>query len=155
MIIRPASREDLAAMAQLTSDARSFASSPDPHAWDVDSEAEMVERLRVYLPDEKRTAFVVEVEGRLIAFTACRLIAYKPDDQVAIIDLLAVGQAYRGRGIGTRLVRETMARLAAQGITRVNVHVASDNEPAVRFWRRLGFGTLALTMSLPIASRES
>lgn len=57
-------------------------------------------------------------------------------DLVFVIDLFTHPD-YRGQGLAERLVR---AALAAVGPDRVvGLRVESDNEPAVRLYRRLGF----------------
>jgi GNAT superfamily N-acetyltransferase len=56
------------------------------------------------------------------------------------IDLLPQG---RGRGWGRLLIDELCARLASAGATGVHLTVASSNERAIGFYRRLEFATVA------------
>jgi ribosomal protein S18 acetylase RimI-like enzyme len=55
---------------------------------------------------------------------------------------IVTAPAWRGRGIGAGIVRELVAWGQAQGATRAWLQVAEENAPALRVYRRLGFGTL-------------
>ena len=151
MIIRPAVKEDLNTLAELTRDALSFASSPDPYAWQLEDPA-LKKRLESYLDSTKGSAFVLEVEGSIAGFVASHFDEFDPrkPDKGAIIDLLAVEQQYRSQGFGTHLVRELLLRLPEQGITSINVNVIGSSDSALRFWRRVGFRELAVTMSVEL-----
>ena len=151
MIIRPAEKEDLDVMAHLTRDALSFASSPDPYHWEV-GDAALKKRLNSYLDPSKGAAFVLEVENTKAGFVAAHVDELDPrnPDKGAIIDLLAVDRLYRGQGFGTNLVRELLIRLPERGITRINVNVLGSSGAALRFWRRIGFSELAITMSVQV-----
>jgi RimJ/RimL family protein N-acetyltransferase len=46
---------------------------------------------------------------------------------------------YRGRGIGTRLLRAALDTARVRGLERVELDVFEANEPAVRLYRRMGF----------------
>jgi GNAT superfamily N-acetyltransferase len=56
------------------------------------------------------------------------------------IDLLPVAQR---RGLGRRLLGRLLAALAAAGAAGVHLGVAAGNEPAIAFYRRLGFTELS------------
>jgi ribosomal protein S18 acetylase RimI-like enzyme len=45
----------------------------------------------------------------------------------------------RGRGVGSALVEEACARLAARGCQKVNLQVRAGNEAVAQFYRKLGF----------------
>ena len=59
----------------------------------------------------------------------------------ASIGLVAVDEAYRGRGYGDQLLRTVLDWAAAQGIPRVSVVTQGRSAPAVRFYERAGFAT--------------
>jgi ribosomal protein S18 acetylase RimI-like enzyme len=46
---------------------------------------------------------------------------------------------YRGRGIGESLLRATLAKARARGITRVELMARVDNARAIRLYERMGF----------------
>lgn len=79
---------------------------------------------------------VVEVEGEL----AGRLYVDRRPTDIRVVDI-ALLPAYRGRGIGTHLLRELLAEAAATGRT-VSIHVEVHN-PAAALYERLGFAPVA------------
>jgi N-acetylglutamate synthase len=52
---------------------------------------------------------------------------------------LAVDPAYRGRGLGKRLVDECLGRLRAAGVVRAIILVADNNFGGAEFWKRAGW----------------
>ena len=54
---------------------------------------------------------------------------------------ISLYKEYRGRGIGTRLMREMLSLLRAQGFRRASLAVQKAND-AVRMYQRLGFRTV-------------
>lgn len=57
---------------------------------------------------------------------------------------MGVLASHRGAGVGERLLRETLAKAAANGITRVTLEARSDNTRAIKLYERLGFQHEAL-----------
>ena len=86
---------------------------------------------------------VARSEGRVAGYVACVL----EPAQTGRIDLVAVHPALRGRGIGERLVRGALARLAAGGCRRVRVASQARNIEAARLYERLGFRTVTVEHS--------
>nr|WP_207006241.1 GNAT family N-acetyltransferase [Nocardioides aromaticivorans] len=79
---------------------------------------------------------VVEVDGR----PAGRLYVDLRDDDVRIVDIALLPE-FRGRGIGSALLRQVLAEAAAQGRT-ASIHVEVHN-PAGALYERLGFRPVA------------
>lgn len=52
------------------------------------------------------------------------------------IDML---ERLRGRGLGSALIEELCAQLATEGVRGIHLNVGTDNEGAIRLYRRLGF----------------
>ena len=65
------------------------------------------------------------------------------DDQTPSL-AISLLPSYRGRGIGTALLRSLFGLLSAQGFGHVSLSVQKTN-PAVRLYRRLGFYTVRET----------
>lgn len=57
---------------------------------------------------------------------------------------IAVREAYRGRGLGERLLREMMKTASWLGAARMTLEVRVSNERAQRLYRKLGFGPAGL-----------
>ncbi len=58
----------------------------------------------------------------------------------------------RGHGLGTRMLQLLSARLWADGITRVILHVSGDNLPAIALYKKTGFRIIE-TLSYYLYSR--
>jgi ribosomal protein S18 acetylase RimI-like enzyme len=61
------------------------------------------------------------------------------DQGSMFLNALAVAQACRGAGVGTRLLRWAAARGRAEGHDRLSLHVWADNTAARAFYQRHGF----------------
>ena len=55
--------------------------------------------------------------------------------------------AYRGRGIGRRMMEALAERAAAAGLRVISVETSTTNVPAMRFYRRVGFSIDSLDLS--------
>lgn len=66
-----------------------------------------------------------------------RIVVDRPGDMVHIVDQ-AVVPSMRNRGIGTALMRALMDEAARAGLP-VRLKVASNNDPSMRLYLRLGF----------------
>ena len=75
---------------------------------------------------------VIEVDGRHVG----RLYVARWEDEIRIMDIALLPE-YRGKGIGTQLLRELLEEGAHTG-KRVSIHVEKDN-PALSLYVRLGF----------------
>jgi ribosomal protein S18 acetylase RimI-like enzyme len=77
-------------------------------------------------------------EGRVIGW--CDVL---PADRPALRHggVLGMGllPAYRGRGLGRRLMEETLQDARAAGLSRVELSVREDNARAIALYARLGF----------------
>ena len=60
-----------------------------------------------------------------------------------LIGLLLLDPAARRRGLGSAVVADIDARAARAGADRLRVGVVPCNEPALAFWRGLGFADVA------------
>jgi len=78
---------------------------------------------------------VILVDGE----PAGRLYLARWPDEIRIIDIALLG-AYRGKGVGTRLLGELQAEARAAG-KPLRIHVERFN-PALRLYARLGFALL-------------
>jgi ribosomal protein S18 acetylase RimI-like enzyme len=75
---------------------------------------------------------VIEADGEV----AGRLYLHETADDLRIMDIIVVPR-WRGRGLGTRILRDIQARARARG-TGASIHVEKNN-PALRLYERQGF----------------
>jgi GNAT superfamily N-acetyltransferase len=66
-----------------------------------------------------------------------RLIVIRTDSEICLADIALLPQ-HRGRGVGTKLIRDLLAESTAAG-KPVTLHVAKDNRAAVQLYAGLGF----------------
>jgi ribosomal protein S18 acetylase RimI-like enzyme len=74
--------------------------------------------------------------------------------RVAVLDDLWIDAAFRGRGLGRRLVEAVLADMSACGARAVVLEADPADAPAMSFYARLGFapkGTALLVRALPTA----
>ena len=64
---------------------------------------------------------------------------YRKPKEYVYLDDLSVTERYRGRGIGTRLIREAEAYAKELGIGSIIFHVEKSNVSAFRLYERLGY----------------
>ncbi len=58
-----------------------------------------------------------------------------------------VAQAHQRRGIATRLMTEGHRWARDRGLTEIELNVYEFNQPALRFYRRLGYSTVSRRLS--------
>ncbi len=63
---------------------------------------------------------------------------------------LAVDPAYRGCGLGKRLLEECLDGLRRTGVKRVIIMVADDNQRGAKFWERCGWEKIPGAMPMGI-----
>jgi ribosomal protein S18 acetylase RimI-like enzyme len=104
-------------------------------------EAPPLERIEAFVRESvaNDAAQFMAVDGDRVVGWADILPAWA--HAVAHVGSLGMGvlPAYRGRGIGRRLLGACIAKARAQGITRIELEVRADNERAIALYRALGF----------------
>lgn len=98
---------------------------------DLDDSEEGIEKFLNRNPD---TCFVSEENGKLVG-----TIIAGNDGRRGYIYHTAVLPDFRGRGIGTELVENTMKALRSLGINKAALVVFSKNTDGNAFWEKLGF----------------
>jgi len=70
------------------------------------------------------------------------------------IALLMIDQAFRGQGLGRAICNAFFRWLRSRQVTRVELGVLTENEPALRFWRGQGFGPVRTAGPVSIGSKR-
>ncbi len=91
--------------------------------------------------DFAQQVFVAELNGRLVGYVSCHL-----DTRGARIGLLAVDEQARGRGFGTRLIRQALYFFREHSCTSVTVVTQGRNLGAQRLYQKSGFRTQSVEL---------
>ena len=83
---------------------------------------------------------VAESEGRIIGYTIGQL-----KRESAEIISLAVDPNWRGKGIGKKLTNFLLEHFKEKGTKKISLHVRTENEIAISFYKNLGFKILKTT----------
>ena len=62
-----------------------------------------------------------------------------PDDEVAVIHILAVSPDKQGAGIGSAMICEAICLAQSKGMKSIRLDALASNTPAHRIYERLGF----------------
>ena len=108
-----------------------------------DQEAAL-EDVRSLLSHNDGQLFVARLKGDCVGYVIVRDVNWQDStsgygSKSLMVDQIAVSNAHRRRGIGTRLMELVRAEAARRGADRMELLVASDNESARRFYEAQGF----------------
>ena len=95
--------------------------------------------LKWYLRLPGADCLVAEQGGALTGF-----IVTEREDDLGHIITLDVAESQRRRGVGSALLAAAEARMLEAGVRRVSLETATDNAPAVAFWKKHGYRTVAV-----------
>jgi ribosomal protein S18 acetylase RimI-like enzyme len=136
VVLRPARDGDRAFLAQVYASTRADELALLP--WSEEQKAAFIVHQFEAQDTHYRTHYhgaafdVIEVDGE----PAGRLYIHRGRREIRIVDI-ALLPAFRGRGLGTRLLRTLIAE-AEDGGRKLSIHVEMNN-PARRLYERLGF----------------
>ncbi len=95
-------------------------------------------------------AFAAEEDGEIVGFIYGFVfpIPGMYFEPIAIADAMYVEEAYRNRGIATKLLQEFIYFAAKEGACRIELKVMSENTRAMRIYESLGFDEKKKYMAL-------
>ncbi|AOJ42516.1 GNAT family acetyltransferase [Burkholderia lata] len=133
ILIRPATREDAAAMAAVeVAAAQRFRAIGMTHI----AEAEPTDAGAVLVRiDDGRAYVAVDPQGTCVGFAFYRLL----DAQRLYLEELDVAPSHAGQRIGARLIEQVTARAAQEGIAEVVLSTFRDAPWNAPYYARLGF----------------
>ncbi|MCB1561699.1 MAG: ribosomal protein S18-alanine N-acetyltransferase [Xanthomonadales bacterium] len=118
-------------------------------------------QLRHHLGNPHAVMRVIETDYTLAGYS---LLLTRSGSHAGRLYSIAVAPAFRGQGLGKRLLDDVAAQARARGCRELRLEVREDNETAIRLYRNYGFsllerrpsyyqdGTDALRFRLDIAS---
>lgn len=71
------------------------------------------------------------------------------------IGRLFVSEVWRGRGIGTELVKQLCQFFASRHVEDISIYYIAGNSEAIRFWSELGFQPIMVTADTKLYELES
>jgi len=99
------------------------------------NESDTPEAINAFLDrNPEFSAVAVDQSGLIIGTILCG-----HNGRAGSINHLAVAQAHRGQGLGTRLVEYALSKLAEANIPRCNIFVYNDNHGGNDFWLKTGW----------------
>jgi ribosomal protein S18 acetylase RimI-like enzyme len=103
------------------------------------------------LTDKDHGLFVAEVEGQMAGFVHVTVWDTPPipilvPRRLVFVDNLVVSRDFRRLGIGRALMQKAQRWAIDQGATEIELNVFEFNEPAIAFYRSLGYETLRRRM---------
>lgn len=104
-------------------------------AGDVEGEYWTLEHLLSDRPDKWRLSFAIWEQGQPIAYA----ILSRPEPARAHLHHMMVRKEYRGRGIGSNMVREAQERAIEADCTSLSLKTWADRQPLLDFYARFGF----------------
>ena len=100
----------------------------------LDAHNDSKECIARFLSRNPGSSFVAKEGEQIVGAVLCG-----HDGRVGMIRHLAVAHSHQRHNIGTTLVKRAAAKLNAQGIRGCLIYVVKNNEPAIAFWRGLGW----------------
>ena len=136
--IRPAEPGDAGALVELAN-----AVGSEPEGWlittsnwrSVGEERRYIRSLRRY---PHAAVFVAEAPGGIIGRLSVGRDPHPASHHVADLGLM-VAASQRRRGIGRALLQRAVDWARASGVTKLELHVFPDNEPALALYEAFGF----------------
>jgi ribosomal protein S18 acetylase RimI-like enzyme len=153
LVIRRAMTSDLPALGRLGAllvqqhhdfDARRFlgASRSTPRHY--------AEFLGSQLDDPDVLVLVAEHDGQVIGYTFAAMEGYDYKSlrgPAGLLHDILVDPDHRGRGVGSRLLDETLSTLRSKGARQIVLSTAERNESAQRLFARIGFRRTMVEMT--------
>ena len=82
--------------------------------------------------------FIALNNQEVVGWADCVALTRKGTEHVGRLGM-GIINGYRRQGIGSRLLNKTLSHAWKQGLTRVELEVYADNEPAIHLYKKAGF----------------
>jgi ribosomal protein S18 acetylase RimI-like enzyme len=113
-----------------------------------------------FLSNKQKCFFVAEEENKIIGFVVGELVDktyywYRKINCFASLDEIFVDEAYRSKGVGTKLMTQFKNWCKEQGADRISVEVSTANIPAALFYQKHAFKDQYLIMETELTNDAS
>lgn len=129
--IRTATAKDVPAMMALVRELAEFEQAPDEVA---NTEAKMIEE--GFGQNPAFQAIVTEVDDKVVGMSVFYYSYSTWKGKSIYIDDIIVNEAFRGKGIGSKLMEATILRAKQENVGKLHWQVLDWNEPAIRFYKK-------------------
>jgi len=141
IIIRKATRIDLSDVVTLWEEHQEYHAECDPY---FERSKDANPGFQKYLEDhlEELILYVAVADEKMVGFVLGEVARRPPcfaSREYGMIDDLAVTAAWRGQGIGQKLVGRMMEWFTERRIHRIETRVLISNPLASKFWKKSGF----------------
>lgn len=154
--IRLASEADYAALGLVLAEAERYHRQALPHVFRAPRDQFPPRSLfRQWVSEAGSAVFVADDVGDLVGFVSVRADGtpgegiLQPRD-FAVVDTLAVRSDQRRSGIGRSLMEAVHGWARERRLWHVSLNVWEFNEPAIDFYRALGYQTVSRRMECPL-----
>jgi ribosomal protein S18 acetylase RimI-like enzyme len=146
--VQPATPQDYRAVLEIYAEADALHADALPHLFRrTELPARSLALFQRQLDDARGALLVAELDGRVVGViqVEIRERGEVPDVPAlaprrwASIEALAVADAFRRRGVATRLVEAAQRWVLDQGLDEVELTVHEFNQGAIRFYERMGY----------------
>lgn len=91
--------------------------------------------------------FVLRVDGKVAGMAnALFTISTAEGGRALLLEDVIVSREHRGGGLGRQLVEHVLSWAKLRGIVRITLLADRNNQPALDFYRKLGFGDSNMTV---------
>ncbi len=153
MTVRFASAEDLEAVNALRRQVNDLHEQGRPEVFKPGFPRELRDYVQEIFRDPRKRIAVCEEDGRLCAIAVLNHVT-KPETPYMLerdyldIDEFAVDEAYRRKGVGTRLIAFIREYARREGLSRIELNMWEFNRDALAFYEAVGFTTYRRYMEL-------
>lgn len=115
------------------------------------------EAVRRLIDDEKHCMITAAEDGRVIGYMIAELVSgtkhpHIRDVKTLYIDDICVDEEYAHKGVGTALFEEAKRIAKDLDCGRIELNVWAFNEPAIRFYEKMGMTVSRMVMEYDLSS---